>query len=283
MTTLTAPARFPSFASLLKTRTVLEIKSFMRDKDQLIWTLAFPIAFFIISVTVLGGSQTIVNPNDPSDYTTLATVILPGMLAFGFFSSGFQNLATAIAHEREKGNLKRLRATPLTPVAFFSGKIAQVLVISIVQAALLIGIGTLAFGVALPTDAGTWLNFAWIYLIGIAASTTLGIAFSSLPKTAKSAGNMASGIAMLLAFISGVFMVSSEFPTWLIRIAEVFPLYWMAGGLRATFLPEWLYQTFSFSPDGSPRLLLAATVLGIWFVVGLVGCIKTFRWVPRGK
>jgi len=181
----------------------------------------------------------------------------------------------------EDRRVKRLRATPLTPVAFFAGKIAQVIIVSAVQATILIALGTLAFGVVLPTDAASWLSFGWTYLIGIGAGTVLGIAFSSVPRTAKAAGNIASGIATILAFISGVFMVSSNFPTWIMRVAEIFPLYWMSSGIRAALLPEWLYETFTFSPEGTPRLLLGGTVLGAWFVLGLFGCIRTFRWVPK--
>lgn|GEM_PF-4632776 len=66
----------------------------------------------MIFVTIMGGSQTITNPADPSDYTTLATVLLPGMLAYGFFASGFQNLAMAVSQEREKGSLSNVPGWP---------------------------------------------------------------------------------------------------------------------------------------------------------------------------
>ena len=284
MTTLTAPttaSAFPSFGSLLATRTVVEVKSFVRDKDQLIWVLAFPLGMFVLFATIFGGGETITSQSDPAQTATIAQVMLPGMLAYGVFLSGFQNLATAIAYEREKGHLKRLRATPLTPVAYFSGKIAQVLIVSVVQAALLLALAALAFDVPLPADPGSWLTFASAYLLGIGAGTVLGIAFSSLPKTAKAAGNIASGIATVLAFISGVFIVSTAFPTWLMRVAEVFPLYWISAGMRSALLPDWIYSTFTFASDGQPRPLLGAVVLGVWFVVGLVTCVRTFRWVAK--
>lgn len=278
MTTLTAPARpFPSFLSLARTRAVVDLKTFLRDKDQLIWVMAFPLGMYALFATIFGGNE--YGPD--GSYVSMATIMLPGMLAYGVFISGFQNLATAIAYEREKGNLKRLRATPLPPTAFFAGKIAQVLTISLVQAALLLTLASLAFGADLPATASAWLTFGWAYLLGIGSGTVLGIAFSSLPKTAKAAGNMSSGIATVLAFASGVFIVTSNFPVWLTRIAEIFPLYWGAAAMRSAFLPEWVYSALSSTDDGQPRLLLGAAVLSAWLVVGLAASVKTFRWTQR--
>ena len=61
-------------------------------------------------------------------------------------------------------------------------------------------------------------------------------------------------------------------------IAELFPLKWLAQGMRSVFLPD-SYQ--SVEPDGSWQLGLGAAVLAAWTVLGLVACVRTFRWSRR--
>ena len=62
--------------------------------------------------------------------------------------------------------------------------------------------------------------------------------------------------------------------------ASLFPLKWMAQGLRSVFLPAGpRRQGAGRSPGSSGRVAL---VLGIWCVIGLVLCVRTFRWQDRG-
>ncbi len=85
-------------------------------------------------------------------------------------------------------------------------------------------------------------------------------------------------IVIVLQFISGVFFVYDDLPAWMRNIAELFPLKWMAQGMRSVFLPD-SYQ--SIEADGSWQLGLGAVVLGVWLVVGLAACLWTFRWSRR--
>jgi ABC-2 type transport system permease protein len=139
-------------------------------------------------------------------------------------------------------------------------------------------LGAAGFGIDLPSDATSWLTFAWVSLLGVTAGTLLGIAFSSVPRSGRSASAVVSPIVILLQFISGVFFVYSELPGWMQRIAEVFPLKWMAQGMRSVFLPE------SFQAEevaGSWQHGTMAVVLAAWTVLGLVLCLRTFRWRRR--
>lgn len=278
MTTLTSvPVRFPSFASVLVTRATIELKQFVRDRDSMLWCFGFPLIFLALFSVIMGGD--IAYSEDSSLTITTAGLLLPGMLAYGFLTSSFQNLGAVIADEREKDNLKRLRATPLPPVAYFAGKIVQVLAVTLVQAALLLALAALAFDVALPTDPTVWLTFAWLLVLGSASGSVLGIAFSSLPRTAKAASNLSSGLLIILAFVSGVFIVTDQMPQWLTWVSQAFPLYWLVQGMRAVLMPEPWAAAFS---GGAPvHLGLVAAVLAGWTLVGLAVCVRTFRWTSR--
>ena len=119
----------------------------------------------------------------------------------------------------------------------------------------------------------------WRALLGIAACTLLGIAVSSLAPNRRSASALISPLALLLEFISGVFEPFDRLPHWMQLVSSLFPVKWMAQGMRSVFLPHALAAK---EPAGSWELGRTALVLGIWCVVGLVLCLRTFRWQERG-
>jgi len=147
--------------------------------------------------------------------------------------------------------------------------------VTIVQIVLLTGIGALFYDVHLPNTGERWFTFVWIVLLGTTACTLLGIAFSSFLRNGTSAPAVVSPIAIVLQFISGVFFVFDDLPTWMQNVASVFPLKWMTQGMRSVFLPD---AFVTQEPSKSWQHGQAAIVLGIWCVVGLIVALRTFRW-----
>src|SRR5690625_4678135 len=161
MTTST-PTRAPERNSLVRmtrSRISLELKMFFRERDSVIFTFLFPIIMLaLFAVAISGGDEIELSTGGTISF---AHYFLPGMAAAGIALSSFQTLGVEIAVEREDGTLKRLRGTPLTPLAYFLGKIGKVLISGVVQIALLLAVAALAFQVDLPTDPEKWLTFAW--------------------------------------------------------------------------------------------------------------------------
>ncbi|MDX6262453.1 MAG: type transport system permease protein [Kribbellaceae bacterium] len=267
----TANKPLPSTMAVGLARTKLEVREFFREREALIFTFFFPIIFLAIFSAVFGAT-------DFGQGVNAATYFTPGMIASGIFLSSFQSLAISIALERDEGLLKRLRGTPMPPQSYFIGKIGQVLVTSIAQIALLLAISGLLLGVDLPTEPGKWLSFLWIFVLGTASGSVLGIAFSVVPKSGKAASAVVTPVVLLLQFMSGVYFVYSSLPPWMRGVASVFPLKWLASGMRSVFLPDSFVQT---EPGQSWHLGLGAIVLAVWLVVGLIVAQRVFRWTRR--
>ena len=259
-------------------RARYETRVYFRQGDTIFFTFLFPIVMLTIFSVAFSATGNVGTNPDGSGGISQASFYLPGMIAAGILLSGVQNLAVDIAVERGDGTLKRLGGTPLPVVSYFIGKLGQVFVTSILQIALLILIARFAFGVELPTDAGRWLTFAWVYLLGIMTSAVLGIALSRIPRTGKSATAVIIPIVLVLQFISGVYLQFSLLPGWLQNVASIFPLKWMAEGMRAVFLPS---NFATVEQGGSFNLPGVAIVLGIWLVVGLIAARFTFRWIRK--
>ena len=138
------------------------------------------------------------------------------------------------------------------------GKIIQVLVAAVAEVAVLLVVGLAFYHLRLP-GAAAWWTFAWVFVLGVAACSLLGIAASSVPRSAAR-----NGVAVItfpfviLQFISGVYVPFFLVPTWLRDIASVFPLEWMCracaryscrrpspwspGTPGSTARPRWCYR-----------------------------------------
>lgn len=259
-----------STLAVAASRTRVETLQFLRQRDSLVFSLLFPVILMAIFGTVF--------TEDIAPGVSFSQYFVAGIAAAGVLLTSFQTMAIEIAIERDNGTLKRLRGTPMPPVAFFLGKIGQVLLTTVMQLVLLLAVAALAFDVRLPDSPELWWRFAWIVVLGAAAGTTVGIAFSSVPPDARSASAIVTPPMIVLQFVSGVYFVISQLPGWMVDVASLFPLKWMAQGLRSVFLPDALAAD---EPAGSWELDRVALVLGIWCVLGLLLCVRTFRWHDR--
>lgn len=255
-----------------------ELRGYFRSPDTVFFTFLFPILMLGIFGVAFDSVGEIGKLPDGSGGIRMADYYLPGMVAAGILLSGVQNIAIDIARERSDGWLRRLGSTPLSPVAYFVGKAGLVLVTAIAQLALLFAFAALVLGVKLPTDPALWLRFTWIFLLGIATMTLLGIALSALPRSTRSATAVVLPIVLILQFISGVYLQFSMLPLWLQNFAGLFPLKWLAQGMRAVFLPD---HFAAQEASGAWDLSLVAINLGAWLVAGLVLSLLTFRWIRR--
>ncbi|MQA35201.1 ABC transporter permease [Modestobacter roseus] len=267
--TATTERSLPSIAGVCRTRAGVELKEFFRQRESVVFTLMFPVILLLVFGAVLDY--------DLGSGVSFTQYFMAGVIAAGILGASLQNMAISIATERSDGTLKGLAGTPMPKSAYFVGKVVQVLVVTLAIVAILLVIGVVFYDVALPSGTD-WLTFAWVAGLGSAACTLLGIAVSSLARNGRSASATVTPIALVLQFISGVFFQFSEVPTWLQTIAALFPLKWMAQGLRSVFLPDALAAA---EPAGTWELGRVALVLGIWCVVGLVLCVRTFRWQDR--
>ncbi|MCC2336702.1 ABC transporter permease [Cellulomonas wangsupingiae] len=264
----------PGLARLAWSRTVFEVRAFFRERDAVVFVFVYPILMLAIFATVFGAEEELL----PGSGVYFPQYFLPGMVATGVMLSSFQNLAISIAGERDDGTLKRLRSTPLPATAYFLGKTGQVLVTAGVQTALLLAVAALVFDVPLPTEPGRWWTFAWVFVLGTATGAVCGVAFSSVPRSGQSASPVVIPVVLVLQFVSGVFFAFDELPTWMQQAASVFPLKWMAQGMRSVFLPD---EGAALEPAGSWQHGATAAVLAAWLVVALVVGVRTFSWRRR--
>ena len=253
-----------------------EVRAYFRQGDTVFFTFLFP----VVMLTIFSVSFSEANFGQTADGSEIsaARYFLPAMLAAGVLLSGLQNLAIDIAMEKGDGTLKRLSGSPLPVLSYFIGKLGQSFTTGLMQAGVLLLLGFTVFQVPLPEQASNWLTFAWVFALGVLCSAILGIALSAVPRSGRSATAVVIPITLVLQFISGVYLRFSDLPEWLQNVASVFPLKWMAQGMRSVFLPD---ELVVLEMNESWDLPGIALVLAIWLVAGLIITSLTFRWIRK--
>ena len=256
-------------------RIRLELIEYVRRVDNMVFTFAFPILLLLIFASAFGSQEPVQTPDGEVDP---AAMMLPAMLAAGVLLSGMQNLGIGVAIEKWDGTLRRLSAMPIPVASYFIGKFGQVLITALVQSAALLAVGIGVFGFDLPQTGEQWGVLAWAYTLGLLCCSMLGLALAQLPRSVNSASAIVIPVVLLLQFISGIYLTITMLPEWLIQIANLFPVAWLAHAMRFAFLPEGgrfieLNQEWDLG--------MALLMLAVWTVVGTVVALCTFRWVKR--
>jgi ABC-2 type transport system permease protein len=274
-----------SYANSLRTLRLgfaymtLNLKTIYRQPAALFFVVAFPIMFLVIFSSLLTfeiGIPEEAGANVPA--IKFSQYFVAGIMGVAIFGTSFNLLGTSLAIQQFDGTLKQLAASPLPKASFFIGLVGTALTYTVLQLIVMLILGVAAYGIELP-DAQGWLTLIWIVLLGVPAGCVLGIAITKIIPSANAAPAVIQAPFLLLQFISGVFLTFASLPTWLQWVAGVFPLRWVAQGLRSVFLPD----VYKYAEPGmSWQLELAAIVLAVWIVVGLGVSVLTFKWDRSG-
>jgi len=242
-----------------------DLARFWRNPQSRYFTLLLPIVFLVIFATIFKGT-TVADGRRIS----ITTFYVPGIMALGIISATFVNLSQTIVTQRENGEFKRLRGTPLPAWIVIGSRAVVGIVVAVAMSALLLVIGNLAYGVRIPQS--TMPGLLITVVIGAGAFACLAFAVSGAISSAEAAAPAINITVLPLYFISGVFVPESQIPTVLRDIATIFPIRHLAGALRGAVI-----DTHGSGIAGGDLLVIAA-----WGIAGLVMATRTFQWSPRG-
>ena len=242
-------------------QTSIQMRLFLRRKDELFWTLAFPILFIMLFGAIYGNTKWTGSGIDirAIDY------LLPGIIVMGAMVTGIMRTATGFVQEREQGVYRRLALTPLKRQTLLGSQLLQHYAVIIVQTLLLIAIGGMVFKTHLTGN----LFLFWLVLsIGALCFMSIGFALTGLIKTVRSATPIIQITYFALMFLGGIFFPNSLLPKWLGNAASILPSTQLGDALRAV-----VYNGADVRDIWQKLLIMMA-----WIVVCLVVSIKFFRW-----
>jgi ABC-2 type transport system permease protein len=193
-----------------------------------------------------------------------AAYFVPSILAMALMQLGIFASIPLVA-QREKLILKRVSATPLSRTALVSSNVLMRLLIAAAQTALIVGIGSVLFGV---TIIGPALLAIFFVALGALAFLAIGYVIAAWARTEESANAMTSIVQFPLMFLSGIFFPIAFMPNWLQPVAAFLPLTYLADALRQTMVGGVAYAPLSVD----------AVVLAGWLIVSFIVSARFFRW-----
>lgn len=232
---------------------------FWRSREAALFIFLFPLLLFVLLGSVYSGK--IYGVPAPE-------ALLAGLIGYGCANTAFAGLAIQLVIRREAAILKRLRATPLPARTYIAALLASTLFVFTLQTIALFLLGRVLYGTPFPTAIGS-LVLAVIF--GAVAFAGLGVATSSLIRSAEGSSAVVNFILLPMAFLTGSFGPTRHYPAFLRAIGDVLPLKYFIDIVNAVYLHGHALWT-------KP---LALGVLAAWGTGGLVVAVLHFRWEPR--
>ena len=189
---------------------------------------------------------------------------VPGILAMSIMMTGFFGVVPLVEW-REKKVLKRLSVTPLHRSTVVLSQVIFRLVLTVLQAAILLGIAYFAFDVQV---IGNWLLLFGLLLLGSLSFVSIGYLVASRARTVEGAIPIINLITFPMMFLSGIFFPVEIMPDFLRPVIEALPLTYLGDAFRQIMV-------------GAPPLHSLTTdivVLSGWLIVCMALAIKFFRW-----
>jgi ABC-2 type transport system permease protein len=190
--------------------------------------------------------------------------LVPSILAMALMQLGVF-AAIPLVQQREKGILKRIGATPLARWKLVGSNVLMRLMVALVDAVVILGIGLSVFNVQI---VGSVLAVAGIVLLGAGAFLALGFMLASFLKTEEQATGVVQVVQMPMMFLSGIFFQFDFLPGFLQTIGRAMPLTYLADALRQVMV-----NGTQVAPLGVDLAILTG-----WLVVCLGIAGRSFRW-----
>jgi len=238
-----------------------EQMTFWRSREAAVFIFVFPLLLYALLGSVYG---------DEIDGIPAEDVLLVGLFGYGAATTAFGGLAITLVIRREAGLLKRLRATPLSPPVYLLAVVLSTLTTFALQSIALLALGGLGFGASMPRN---WLGFAGAIVLGVASFAGLGFGAASLIRSAEGVSAVVNVVILPMAFLSGSFGPTADFPAALQAIADVLPL---------TYFLDIVYGVYlgGDSLFADPKAL---AIVVAWGLAGLVVALRRFGWTPRER
>ena len=191
--------------------------------------------------------------------------MLPGIVIWGIMANSVIGVATNMARYREKQVFKRINASPLHPGVFFGAQVLAFLALALLQAMVILSLGSLAFDVSIE---GNLLIIGLLALIGNVIFLNLGFIVGTLSKTVAAAAALGNLVVLPLIFLSGVFFPSNVLPAALVNVVQFLPLAPVVDTIRGVTLEA--KGLFDFQ--------LQLAIIGAWIVATSLVSIRLFKF-----
>ena len=243
---------------LLKT-TWMEAKLFLREPMSAFFTLIFPLMYLFLFGAISGNE-----PTPQYGGQRMIDTAIPSLTAVIIGITGLMSTTITMATYREKGILRRLRTTPVSPLIVLAAQVVVVFAMTCLGMLLLIAAGMLVYHVRFEGNAFSVLGG---FVLSSLSFFGIGFFLAGTMPTVRTAWVVAMVLLYPMLFLSGAFFTVELLPAAVQKVSAFMPLTYVVNLLRGL----WTGQ-----PWGDH--LLDVGVLAALLVVSVLVSVKTFRW-----
>ena len=195
--------------------------------------------------------------------------LVPGMLCYPLLFSSMVISTSAIVLEREKGTLKKIRASPIRPISMLIGKTLAALL----QTAIAIAIMVILAMVLLTPNVNWNLSLLIpVFFLGSMNGIALGLIISCIGRAPQEASNAATTIAIVLQFFIGMYFPMEYLPTWMQQLGQIIPMTYAAQSIRNIMIRDATLDQI---------LTPLATLIVTAVILYGIGVLLYKRWVEK--
>jgi ABC-2 type transport system permease protein len=244
--------------SLLK-MAWMEAKLFLREPVGAFFTLVFPLMMLFLFGSIYGNEPTpMFNGRGTID------ISVPAYTAMIIATTGLMGLIITIATYREKGVLRRLRTTPVSPLVVLSAQVIVLFAMTTLGMLLLVVAGKLVYGLRFEGNA---LSVLAGFTLSTLSFYGLGFVLAGLMPTARTAQVIGMVLLYPMLFLSGAGFPRELLPEAIKKVSTFLPLTYVVNLLRGLWVGEaWSQHTTD------------AIVLAVMLVAGVLISARMFRW-----
>ena len=186
--------------------------------------------------------------------------IVPGLVGTILTMTMLIFTALSVTREIERGTMENLLSMPITPVEIMLGKIIPYVIVGFVQAAMIIGIGVLLFGVPI---LGNLFVLAGLSALFIATNLSIGYTFSTVAQNQLQAMQMSIMFFLPNILLSGFLFPFAGMPTWAQWVGEALPLTHYLRIVRAVMLKGSSLSDLHYDAAAMFVLMLVAMTIAV--------------------
>jgi ABC-2 type transport system permease protein len=238
---------------------VAECKLYFRFPVMAIFTLALPLMILILLGGIFGNT-----PSPMYNGYGSVDVAVPAYTAMIIAISAFLSLPIALANYRERGILRRFRATPVRPVAVLGAQLVMQYVMTLLGMILLIVAGKLVFGIRFE---GNVLSIFAGFSLSCLSFFAFGMMLAGLIPNVRTASIVGNVLLQPMIYLSGATIPKEVMSPGMRDFIGFIPLTHVVTLLQGLWVGDTLL-------DHRTDLI----VLGVILVASTIVAVKVFRW-----
>ena len=240
--------------------TWVELKLFVREPITMVFTFALPLIFLFVMGEVFGNTPdpegTVYRGVGPMNY------YVPAYIGLVIASIGLVGLPVHLTGYRERGVLRRLRASSLSVWSVFGSQVIVSFVIAALGGILLTAFALFTYGVNLP-EAPALLVAAFV--ISVLSFAAVGILLAAVLPTVRAA----QGLGLMLFFV--MLLLAGAGPP---REVMTQTMRWIGDATPLSHVVLLLQDTWLGFGWNTTEFLILTGVMAVAIVVS----VRVFRW-----